>query len=232
MTDKNIPVEYAANWLCQMAAADGVVSAREKKLLTEFAGHFGFDADYMIRKTYAIAKQCETPEVETIDPRELAGRQFEELVASLCPNSKRTRILRWRGDKKSGDTYALETLYPDLHIRHKLDKQVVEYFVECKYRSSIPGGNLNLKGKLGRYRAFSAKEHFELFIAIGVGGTPSNPEQFYIVPSRSIKEGHIIRLKNLPECQCQLTPDDFHNYINNHFNTRVFHYERLHRTTS
>lgn len=217
-----IHVEYAANWLCRMAAVDGVVSARERKLLTEFAGHYDLDATALIRRAYAITKDMSVPEVEAIDPRALAGRKFEEFVVSLCSDKKRFKLLAWRGDKISGSTYAIDNLLPDLHLRHRLDTKVVEYFVECKYHSSLKDGILDLTGKLGRYRSASAALNSELFIALGVGGTPSNPGQFFVIPSRMIKDGHVVQIEKFSTCLCSLSADDFHNYINDFFNKRVF----------
>lgn len=205
-----------------MAAADGVVSARERKVLSEFAAHYGLVATKLIRRAYAMAKENATPEVEVVDPRALAGRKFEDFVVSLCSDKKRFKLLAWRGDKISGSTYAIENLLPDLRIRHSLDTKVVEYFVECKYRSSVKNSVLDLTDRLSRYRAASAEHKCELFFAIGVGGSPTNPEQFFMIPSRLIKGGHVLNLEDYASCLCPLSGDDFHNYINHFFHTRVF----------
>ncbi len=222
MPETNIPVEYAVNWLCRMAAIDGVVSARERKLLQEFASTYGLDSNSLIRQAYAISNEVQTPEVETVDPREHAGRKFEEFVVSLCSDKSRFRLLAWRGDKISGETYALDTLLPDLHLRHSLDAAVVEYFVECKYRTTLKDGILDLTTQLGRYRKLSsAKYNTELFIAVGVGGSPSNPAHFYVIPSRMIKRKAVIHLNNFYKCLCPSDADGWHKYLNHYFNKWV-----------
>lgn len=223
MTDKHISLEFAANWLCRMASIDGVVSARECNLLSHFAGIYNLDATTLIRKAQTYSKEVTIPEVEIIDSRELMGRKFEEFVVSLCSDKKRFSLLEWRGDKISGEIYALDSLLPDLKIRHKLEHNVVEYFVECKYRSILKNNTLDLTSQLGRYRRMSsAKHNSELFIALGVGGSPSAPAQFYIIPSRMIKRDAVLNLDNFSKCLCSTSVDSFHNYINHFFNKRVF----------
>lgn len=219
----SITIDYAANWLCRMAAADGVVSARERKLLTDFAGHYGLDAKVLIRRAYAMSKEATDSEVEAIDRRAFAGRKFEEFVVSLCADKNRFKLLAWRGDKISGTIYAEDTLMPDLHLRHRLDAKEVEYYVECKYRTTLCDGKLDLTRQLKRYRRMSsAKDNTDLFIAVGIGGTPSAPEKFYIIPSRMIKHDHVLNIENFSKCLCQTSGTDFHNYINHFYNKRVF----------
>jgi hypothetical protein len=122
----------------------------------------------------------------------------------------------------AGNTYAAENLYPDLHIRHKIPTGEVEYFIECKYRSSWDkDGNIDLSNQFLRYRNFAKEHNCELFIAIGIGGTPSNPDEFLIIPSRMIDISKKINQNRFNPCICDKTPEDFHSYICNYFNKRV-----------
>lgn len=219
-----IDLREAAKWLARMAARDGVVSSNERKLLKEFAETYGLDTNYLYRLAHANTNDVAEPEVELLNRNEHRGRQFEEFVVSLCSDKKRFTLLAWRGDKISGDTYALENLMPDLYVRHRLDDEhVVEYHIECKYRTALTDGALDLTSQLARYRRLtSSKERAELFIAIGIGGAPSKPEQFYLIPNRMIKLGHVIKIENFGKCLCPQDQDGFHNYIAHFFHERVF----------
>lgn len=223
MKSNSIPVDYAANWLCQMAAADGVISPRERKLLQEFAKHYGLDVNQLYRRAYGMLKHHSTPEVEAVDACALAGRQFEEFVVSLCSDKSRFKLIAWRGDKISGTTYALENLLPDLHIRHRLDPNIeVEYFIECKYRSSWGDGSLDFSKQFSRYHREAKERNMQLFIALGIGGSPSNPEEFYLIPGRMVGlDKKIERDGYFQKCRCNPDPEILHNYITHYYSKRV-----------
>ena len=219
--DKNISVFEFARQLATMASADGVISSSERQLLKEYAETNGIDSGKLIRMAYAMAGKVELPEVERVDPAELKGRQFEDFVVSLCSDKSRFRLLAWRGDKIVGHTYALENLMPDLHIRHKLKDTIVEYFVECKYRSSWGEGGIDLSGQFLRYRNAAKDRGIELFIALGIGGSPSNPDELFIVPGRMVKLDKKIDRQRFIKCLCPKDSEGFHTYIEHYFIRRV-----------
>lgn len=219
---KSISLYDAARWVASMAATDGVISPRERKLLKEFADTYGFNVTALYRMAYAIANKVDMPEVEFIDYAEQKGRQFEDFVVSLCSDKSRFKLLAWRGDKISGDTYAVENLLPDLHLRHRLDVQEVEYLIECKYRSSWGDEGIDLSSQYVRYHNAAKDKQMELFIALGVGGIPSTPDEFYLVPGRMVKLDKKIDRTRFIKCQCPKDPESFHKYINHYFNRRVF----------
>ncbi|MDE6199412.1 MAG: hypothetical protein K2G06_06175 [Muribaculaceae bacterium] len=171
---------------------------------------------------FAIANNIDVPEVKFVSRTEMVGRMFEDFVVSLCSDKSRFRLLAWRGDKTNGDVYALENLLPDLHIRHRLDNRDVEYYVECKYRSSWGDGGIDLSNQYVRYHNAAKDRKIELFIALGVGGTPSNPDEFFLVPGRMVKLDKTIDRERFFKCLCSKDPDGFHAYINHYFNRRVF----------
>lgn len=221
MQDNIISPYVAARWLARVAASDGAITPSERKVLSEFAKTYGLDPTKIIRLAYGLSNDFEQ-EVEVADPNEIKGRQFEQFVVSLCSDKSRFKLLAWRGDKISGSTYAAETLLPDLHLSHRLDAAEVEYLVECKYRSSWGEDGIDLSSQYVRYH-FAAKDRsVELFIALGVGGTPSNPDDFFMVPGRMVKLDKKIDSDRFIKCVCPKTPDGFHNYINHYFNKRVF----------
>lgn len=221
MEETLISPSTAARWLARMAAADGAISPTERKVLADFARAYNLDPAKIIRMAYGMSNEFQQ-EVVLADRNEIKGWQFEQFVVSLCADKSRFSLLAWRGDKISGSTYAAETLSPDLHLRHRLDTAVVEYLVECKYRSSLGEDGIDLSAQFKRYR-FAAKDSgLELFIALGIGGTPSDPAELLLVPGRMVKFDNKIDRKRFSKCLCPKTPDGFHAYINHYFHKRVF----------
>lgn len=221
MSDTAININEAAQWLAKLAASDGVITPAERKVLSDFAKTHGIDPAKIIRLAYGLSNNF-AQEVEIADPNEIKGRQFEQFVVSLCSDKSRFKLLAWRGDKISGSTYAAETLLPDLHLRHRLDAADVEYLIECKYRSTWGEDGLDLSSQYVRYHNAAKDNGVELFIALGIGGTPSNPDEFYVIPGRMVKLDKKIDRDRFVKCACPNTPDGFHNYINHYFNKRVF----------
>jgi hypothetical protein len=220
----NISTLNAGEWLARMAAADGVISPNELTLLKNFADRYEIDFDYLLGVANSQAGK-NTKEVEIVDFAQQRGLQFEKFIVSLLNDKQRFSLISWRGDKKSGDVYAKDSLLPDLVIKHKLNSsQTVEYLVECKFRSSLPDGILDLSDQLGRYRRLTMRNygHAELFLAIGIGGTPSHPKQLYIIPNRMVVRNYIINIHNFSKCLCSNTSQAFSSYINHYYERRVF----------
>ncbi|MDE5970088.1 MAG: hypothetical protein K2G74_04575 [Muribaculaceae bacterium] len=217
---KTISLYDASRWVATMAATDGVVSHNEREILREFAETYDFNVTALYRMAYAIANRVEMPEVEFIDYAEQKGRLFEDFVVSLCTDKSRFKLIAWRGDKISGQTYALENLLPDLLLRHRLDDTEVEYLIECKYRSSWGEDGIDISGQFLRYLSAAKEKGTELFIALGVGGSPSNPDEFFIIPSRMIKRDKKIDRDRFIKCLCPKDPEEFHDYIQSYFKTK------------
>ncbi|MDE5820975.1 MAG: hypothetical protein K2H50_09170 [Paramuribaculum sp.] len=223
--DKDISLYDAARWIASMAAADGVVSPNERKILREFAETYDFNVSALYRMAYAIAHDIEIPEVEIVKYSEQKGRLFEEFVVSLCADKDRFQLLAWRGDKISGQTYALENLLPDLHIRHKLDNAEVEYLMECKYRTSWSEDGIDLSGQFTRYYYAAKERGTELFIVLGVGGTPSNPEELFIIPGRMISRDKKIHRERYVKYLCPKDTEEFHRYIQSYYRREILKYD-------
>lgn len=221
MSDSDFTPFVAARWLARVAAADGAISPSERKVLSEFAKAYGLDAGKIIRLAYGMTNEFEQ-EVVIAHPNEIKGRQFEQFVVSLFADKSRFNLLAWRGDKISGATYAAETLLPDLRLRHRLDVAKVEYLVECKYRSSWGEEGIDLSSQYVRYHFAAKKSGLELFIAIGIGGSPSNPDELFIIPGRMVKLDKKIDRARFIKCLCPKTPEGYHNYINHYYNKHVF----------
>lgn len=219
----SVSVREAAQWMARMGVTDGVVTPSERLLLKEFCESYGIAANSILRMAHAIVNKVEIPEVEFISQSEMKGRKFEEFVVHLASDSSRFTLLNWSSDKYVDGVCSLDSLMPDLYLRHQLDSATVEYYVECKYRFSLPDGTLDISAQLARYwRMISHDGKCELFIAIGLGGTPSNPERFYVIPDRMIRKNEVIHIDHYSKCLCPPNCEGFHNYINHYFSKRVF----------
>lgn len=218
-----LTVKHAAHWLAAMAAADGLVSPNERKLMKIFAERFNIDPVYLYRMAHAIANEVPIPEVEAIDYAVKKGRMFEDFVVRLTADDSRFVRINWSSDKFVDGLYSMDTLMPDLHIRHRLDAGEVEYYIECKYRNSLPDGVLDLTQQLRRYRKMAMDGDInELFIALGIGGTPSAPKLFYLIPNRMIRTDCILHIKYFKKCLCPRSVSGFHEYISHYYERRVF----------
>lgn len=208
--EPTISIREAAKWLARMAAKDGVVSPNERKLLKEFAEKYNLEPKSLYRMAHAATNDVEIPEVELISTSKWKGRKFEEFVVSLCSDKSCFTLLSWRSDKISGELYPIDNLMPDLYLRHRSEDKKVEFYMECKYRSSLPDGKLDISSQLDRYRQLiSSNDSHRLFIALGLGGHPSYPETFYIIPDESINEEGVIELEECRKFRCDKTPEAF-----------------------
>ena len=207
--EPTISIREAAKWLARMAAKDGVVSSNEKMLLKEFAEKYDLDPDTLCKMAQAAANDVEIPEVELISSSKWKGRKFEEFVVSLCSDKSCFTLLSWRSDKATGELYPIDNLMPDLYIRHRSDDGKMEFYIECKYRSYLNDGTLDISSQLDRYRQMISANH-RLFIALGVGGHPYDPETFYLIPDEHISDEGIIDIDKCENFRCDNSPEAFH----------------------
>ena len=207
----------AGRWLARMAAADGVMTANERRIIKEFAAEYGLDVAYLLRLAYGKRSSVDIPEVEPVSPSEYKGRRFEEAVATLCADSTRFRIKAWRSDKIVGNVYAAENLSPDLHLSLRRDgSAVAECFVECKYRSGWGADGIDLSRHLDRYTRLARRIGVPLLFALGVGTDPAHPENLYIIPSTVIRYDRRIIPSDIAHLRCHLDADAFHSCLCHH----------------
>ena len=211
---KTITIKEATNWITKMAAKDGVISTNERKLLKEFAEAYNIDPNYLYRLAHAHTKKNEQ-EVIPMSQSEIKGLHFEEFIVSLLNDRSLFKLLAWRSDKISGNVYAAENLHPDLLVSHTIDGIKAEYFIECKYRSSWNSGKIDLSTQLIRYYKHAQRENKALFIALGIGGTPSSPDKLYIIPAEKILHKQIVKRNLAHRYLCPQTTTNLHQHIAN-----------------
>ena len=76
---------------------------------------------------------------------------------------------------------------PDLTFVYK--PKNMKFSVECKYRGNLYKGKYNWakKKQMDRYKQFMKKEGHPVFVVMGLGGKPDNPDKMYCVPLDEIK---------------------------------------------
>lgn len=133
------------------------------------------------------------PEVKE-DPKE-KGNKFEDYVANILKDNS-IRIKEWnKGSVTSEGAFGENALNPDMFVADKTDSMNLEYWIECKFRSSIPEKGFELEQyQIDRYSAIQGKSKRKILIALGLGGSANNPDRFFIIPLDSIK-----RFKHIPE---------------------------------
>lgn len=202
--------------VADLASCDRSMSPHKTALLRRFAAIVGIDADVFVGM---VAGRCRHADDISVEEK---GLMFEKFVVSLLADRDRVKLVFWRSDKFVNGIYAEENLYPDLEVSHRLDVHPVEYFVECKYRSQWSDGSIDLSRQMRRYKRHARSFDKELFIALGIGGTPDCPEEFYLVPGRMIGPDNSLHRSRLQPCRCEATVSGYHRYVNHYYNRRVF----------
>lgn len=147
------------------------------------------------------------------------GDLYEDFVVNLLADWRLTLLDRTQDKVSSSGVYAESCKNPDLHVKQKRGKSEVDYYIECKYRSKWDDkGVVSLEEwQIQRYREFQRSNHRKVLIALGVGGTPSSPATFMVVPVDSIKSAAIRRIDTHFALPC--TSDGLVSYIDDYFTT-------------
>lgn len=110
------------------------------------------------------------------------GDEFEKYVVSKF-STRYFRSKAWRSDKTAHGHFPESNKYPDLEFEFKHNDYKAMFAVECKYRSNYNGGYIELGDnyKLENYKRFEREKNMQVYIVVGVGGKPSEPEDLYLI---------------------------------------------------
>lgn len=106
------------------------------------------------------------------------GKQFEDWALKLFPAESFNIIHKTVGGADLDGRYTEDCIYPDYKFRDKFTGR--EFWVECKYRSHRgEKGNLEWTDQvhLQRYKRIRKETNIPIFILIGIGGFPDDPEE-------------------------------------------------------
>jgi hypothetical protein len=115
------------------------------------------------------------------------GHQFEKYIASLF-NERKFTIKTWRKSQKLNDISKLiEYGEPDLQMIY-IGKKNYRFAVECKWRSRFIDGKITWaeEKQIRKYRKFERTYRIHVFVAIGIGGTASQPEKLFLTPLQNM----------------------------------------------
>lgn len=113
------------------------------------------------------------------DPTHAAGHAFERHVIGLF-GGKDFKVLRWMQDglrpREEID------VSPDLVVEHVPTGVVLG--IECKFRSGLFEGNIAWAKEYqpAKYQRYAERTGHRVFIVIGVGGAPGDPDYMYCLP--------------------------------------------------
>jgi hypothetical protein len=109
------------------------------------------------------------------------GRLFEEFIMNLF-NEKYFKVKEWRMSKRMYEVPFTHS-FPDLELIF-MGKKDHHFAIECKWKEKIKGEKFAwaTENKIRIYKQFQKEKGIIVFIAIGIGGKPYNPEKLFVTP--------------------------------------------------
>ena len=138
--------------------------------------------DRKIATTAHPISTMKTPQTETLDEQH-KGRTFEEFILDKFPKD-RFKLVEWRSDKVFNGRFPEASKWPDLQLELKLRSEKHPFAVECKWRNDFWKGIIEWArdAQISSYQEFQVSKEMPVFIALGIGGTPSDPRDLFIIP--------------------------------------------------
>ena len=156
--------------------------AEDKRLLRMFYEDMG---------VHAIHKSVDRPystiylriKSLTMNDELLKGREFEDYVLELLDvqNNDRLTLVDWRGDKSLPGVYPTNNSAPDFVFEY----DGKPFAVECKWRNHRPRDiekDLLSADKTDCFWQFSHDHHMPVYLLLGIGGLPNDPDMLYAAP--------------------------------------------------
>ena len=175
--------------LAKLAAADGVLTGNETEHIHNRAAELGIEKKIVSELLENEIRLTESdPETRMIDKNKESGNIFEGYIASRF-NKAYFTLKNWAGDKYYQGIYAEATVNPDLLLCFRMGNVEENFAVECKYRSYYyqSGIEWTKENQIETYRRYESESKIPVFIAIGVGGTPDDPNDLFLIPLREIE---------------------------------------------
>lgn len=152
-------------------------------------------------------------EVQLEAPPEKKGYEFEKYVVKKFDKTY-FKILQWQSDKFHAGHFPLNNLHPDMVFQYTDSRTTRKFAVECKWRAELFKGRVELArmDQLNNYKEFSNRERMPVFIVLGLGGTPTAPENVYVIPLDEIRSN----------CMNQKELDKYYRYKKGDFFLRTY----------
>lgn len=178
------------NHIVKMAVAHGVITQKERNLITEISLEKGLNPESILLEVESLIKDdLEYPETEILDLSKKKGDDFEKYVVKKF-DVKFFKLLDWASDKFIEGTYSISSLNPDMTWEFRIKDIRHKFAVECKWRSDFYKSKIEIcsEDQLKRYKKYGDENEQPVFIVLGVGGKASNPNYLYLIPIDEMKE--------------------------------------------
>lgn len=171
---------------------------------------FGITFTAKRNSVQSVVRTCRTS--STADERDerwaLSGLEFEKYIITRFSKDA-NRLLDWRGDKYIAGYGGPESSRdPDVLFSTRSERD--KFAIECKFRSNWwynphhgPCIEWAREDQLDRYWHYENRRGIPVYIAIGVGGSPSDPAELFIGRLAEIKY-RIARKHHLEQYRKQL----------------------------
>ncbi len=135
-------------------------------------------------------KIVQTKNIESLNTKTQAvinkekGDDFEDFMIRKIKN-KVTRFTDKSSDYMKDGIYSEDNQTPDLKFKKKWNSKTYPFAVECKYRSQFNENDVIIWSKekqIENYKQFQNETDQPVFVSIGIGGTPKDPEHIYMIP--------------------------------------------------
>lgn len=117
------------------------------------------------------------------------GSAFEHFIITLF-NEHSFHLKKWRKAGKLPDfDFPFDHADPDLEIELVFaGARKYRFAVECKWRKEFIGDRISwaTSEQIWRYEEFQNHARMPVFVAIGIGGDPHNPEKLFVTPLNNI----------------------------------------------
>ena len=149
---------------------------------------------FLAKNSDKIVETIETTqkEIEVERTEKQKGDDFEKYIVQKFSKNYFS-IVEWTGDKYIEGMYAMSNTHPDLTLRFKMKDIEKDFAVECKYRSDYYKNGVEWcsEQQLQNYKNFATDKEIKVFVAIGMGGVATAPEELFIIPLAEMTSGFI-----------------------------------------
>lgn len=167
----------------------------------------------VFRKT--TKNQTERPTLSTptkdkrFEENKAKGDAFEGFIVQQF-NKQYFTLQEWRGDKYVAGNYPVSSHFPDLEIIFKHKGQEDHFAIECKWRKDYYQGSIAWAHgyQVKNYQNYAKETGLPVFVVIGVGGSPQQPTDLYLIPLQEIKYQTLYK-KTLAAFRKDVTTDFF-----------------------
>lgn len=132
-----------------------------------------------------IAESVSQKEDDNLSINKQKGNEFEDYMIQLLGKQPDVILFGKVSDYHKDGVSARENRDPDLRFKMR----DVPFSVECKWRKSFYNEHLFWAAnyQIQNYKNYQKVRGENVFVAIGVGGTPSLPAQLFIIPLDYLK---------------------------------------------